>query len=399
MQILKRINFLVLALFPICLCAMDSQDVTLRNKIDSYITAQVGLGQFNGAILVAREGKIILSKGYGNANAELQIPCTPQTQFCIGSVTKPFTALMIMMLQKQGKLSVKDNIDTYFPDFPHGKKITIHQLLTHSSGIIDYLNIKGVDKKLKLPFTEYQGKPIKSLSFEELIAIFKDEPLTFTPGEKMSYSNSNYVLLGSIIEKVSGKTFEQFLKENIFEPFNMQKSGINYYATVRPNQTLSYYFYPSMPADFDLSGAGDGSIYSTVEDLYNFDKKIKTVDSEILKQIHTPWFDYDRPNAKVGYGWIIDKIEGHKRISHGGGINGFVSLIAQFPDDDICIIFCCNVTVTACPFVQISDDVTALVFTGSCNRPHKTWWRRALQWGANHSLSRYIIEKALRRFA
>jgi len=399
MNISKQIKILTLTLLPICLLGMESQDAILQEKIDSYIKAQVDLEQFSGSILVARKGKIILSKGYGYANAELQIPCTPQTQFCIGSCTKSFTALMIMMLQKQEKLNVKNTLDTYFPDYPRGKEITIHQLLTHASGIIDYLDIKNVNKKLQLPFAEYKDKPIQPLSFEQLIDIFKNEPLKFNPGKKMSYSNSNYVLLGSIIEKASGKTYKQLLQKNIFEPFKMQKSGINYYKKVRPNQTLSYYFYPSMPTEFDLSGAGDGSIYSTVEDLYHFNREMKNVDPEILKQMYTPWLDSDSPNAKIGYGWFIDQIEGHRRISHDGGINGFVSLISRFPDDDVCIILCYNVTVTACPFVQISNDITALVFTGSCNRPRKTWWRRALQWGSNHSLSRYVIEKALRRFA
>lgn len=376
----------------------------LLNEIDVYIQAQVTLKQFNGTVLVAKGGNIILSKGYGYANPELLIPCTPQTQFCIASCTKSFTALAIMMLQAQGKLAVTDLLAKYFPEISYGKQVTLHHLLTHSSGIIDYGDIDGVNEATSLPFDQYKNRLVQPMSFDQLIYFFKEKPLLFQPGKKMSYSNSNYVLLGSIIEKVSGVSYEKFLYENIFAPFKMHASGCDYYATEHAAKTLGFYFLPHVPARFDMGGVADGNIYSTVEDLYLYDRALRKIEPAILEQMFTPWIENDeQPNPEIkayyGYGWVVDSICGHRRIHHSGGFNGFASWNSRFVDDDVCIIILSNSCMDVLWSIeQINNDLAQLVFTGACAKPHQTWKSWLTKWCAAHSIPRWIMKKCARIF-
>ena len=397
MNILKQILFGLL-LVPFSLMCAEQQPEPLHEKIDSYIQAHVEKGIFNGAILVARGDEIILSKGYGLANFETKSPCTPQTQFQIASCTKSFTSLAIMLLQQQGKLNTQDSLDKYLPDFVRGNEITIHHLLTHSSGIIDYGNIYEYKKIINKQFNTYHNKALQYLSIDELIKMFKNKPLQFKPGEKFSYSNSGYVLLAAIIEKVSGKNYFDFVQENILTPFGMSTSGNNYYSVFNPDQTISYYLHPTIPANFDLSGIGDGCIYSTIEDLYRYDRAMNNVSPEILEYMFTPYFpdDDNHPNSHVGCGWFIDECCGHKRISHSGGINGYCSWITRFIEDDICIIILSNTAI--CPIEQLNNGLAELVFDGKTNRPKTGALRSALKTAAKCRPTRWALHKIIDKY-
>jgi len=249
------------------LAQVPVQGGAIAKQVDTYLKPYLDAASFSGAVLLARGGKVLLSKGYGMANYELNIPNTPQTKFHIASLSKTFTAAAILQLQERGLLSVQDPIARFIPDYPRGNEITLHHLLTHTSGIPD---INGVP--------EYDSLSRFAQTPASLIAVFRDRPLLFEPGARYSYSNSNYNLLAFVIEKVSGKTYGEFLQENIFGPAGMTSTGHDGDpATLLTNRATGY-----VPSGlFDLANApfldwsaktGNGSIYSTVEDLYRWDR-------------------------------------------------------------------------------------------------------------------------------
>ncbi|HKP11678.1 MAG TPA: serine hydrolase domain-containing protein, partial [Blastocatellia bacterium] len=202
----------------------------LQARVDERLGAAVKANQFSGAVLVARDGRVLVSKGYGMANFETETPNTPQTIFRLGSITKQFTATAILMLQEQGKLSVQDSICKYVADCPAAwQPITLHHLLSHTGGVPNFTSFPDYQKTMALPTT-----------VEGLIARFKDQPLDFQPGEKWSYSNSGYVLLGHVVEKVSGQSYEAFLQERIFAPLGMKNTGYDHNATVLPRRAAGY---------------------------------------------------------------------------------------------------------------------------------------------------------------
>ena len=228
-------------------------------------SAQTKKNMFCGSVLVAKDGKILLSKGYGFANYSDNIPNTSTTKFKLASVSKQFTAMAIMILEEKGKLSTNDKLTKYIPDYPNGDKITIHNLLTHTSGIPDFTSMPLFDSIMTMPFT-----------LDREIALFKNKPLDFEPGSKHQYSNSGYLLLSYIIEKVSGKSYGDFVKENIFVPLGMKNSGLytnkevlkkvaNGYTDNAGKIENAQYVDMSIPS-------GAGALYSTVEDMFLWDQ-------------------------------------------------------------------------------------------------------------------------------
>jgi CubicO group peptidase (beta-lactamase class C family) len=330
---LRNISTIALVLMAFSAAAL-AQD--LAPKADEIVNAYVKQKKFSGSVFVAKGGKIILSKGYGMANYELDVPNTPQTKFRLGSITKQFTAMAIAQLQERGSLSVDDPISKYLPDFPKpaGDKVTIFHLLTHTSGIPSFTG-----------FPDYQQIKMSRFNGEKLIAWLKDKPLEFTPGEKFKYNNSGYFLLGYLIEKVSGKPYEQFVQENIFTPLAMTSTGFDRNSALIKNRAAGYTvkgkdLENSEYIDMTVPG-GAGAMYSTVEDLYLWDRALyteKLVKKATLEKIYTPFKD------NYAYGWVVDQQFNRKRITHGGGIDGFNTTIVRFVNDDTCIIALSNTT-------------------------------------------------------
>ncbi|MGH9768635.1 MAG: serine hydrolase domain-containing protein, partial [Blastocatellia bacterium] len=243
----------------------------LEAKVDAYVRPYVEIKGFSGAILIASKGQVLLRKGYGMANYELDAPNTPLTKFHLASVSKSFTAAAIMILEERGLLGVSDPLSKYIPDYPEGDKITIHHLLTHTSGIPNVNNFPDYNDKSKFPQT-----------LASVIEMFKSKPFTMKPGERYSYSNSNYNVLAFIIEKVSGKSYGDFLKENIFDPLGMKDTGHDGKAGALIKGRASGYA-PVGPSDLENASwidwtikTGNGSLYSTVEDLYKWDRALYT---------------------------------------------------------------------------------------------------------------------------
>jgi CubicO group peptidase (beta-lactamase class C family) len=355
-------------LIALCLCfvqfiaaqnsAAAPTNEQITAKIDEYMNAAVKVEGFSGSILVARDGKPIVNKGYGMANIELNVPNTPDTVFRIGSVTKQFTAMAIMMLAERGKLNVNDPACKYLTDCPAAwQSITVKNLLTHTAGVPNYTSFPDFAKTAALPATS-----------AEMIGRFRDKPLDFAVGEKYAYSNSGYYLLGAIIEKVSGKSYADFLQENIFTPLGMRQSGYDVSARVIKNRASGYAkqggeFVNASYMDMTLPGAA-GAIYSTTGDMLLWDQALyteKLVSRKALDETFTP------VKSNYGYGWSIGKQFDRQVIGHGGNIFGFASHITRFPADKITVIVLSNVQ--GAPSGKIANDLSAIVFGAAYEIP------------------------------
>jgi CubicO group peptidase (beta-lactamase class C family) len=286
-------------------------------------------------VLVARDGHILLNKGYGDADRERKIPNTAQTKFRIGSMTKEFTAMAILILQDRGQLDVHDRVCDYFLDCPSAwENITIHHLLTHTSGIPDYYSA-----------SDWEILPTAPMTPSDIIAHFRDGPLNFPPGEGWDYSNSGYILLGSIIERVSGITYEVFLEENIFSPLGMTNSG---YLADLEGLALGYAYGDAVtPSAEDVSGLySSGGLYSTVGDLSRWEKALSTdvlIPDSLRKVMFTPYSATSFTNEyKYGYGWLVGTTANHQMVGNMGRVEGFTSLNNYFLEDKVTVIVLCN---------------------------------------------------------
>ena len=300
-------------------------------KIDDLVKRFNELGQFNGTILVAENGRVIYKKGFGYANMEWKIPNDVDTKFRLGSLTKQFTSTLILQLVEQGKIKLDGKITDYLPDYRKdtGDRITIHQLLNHTSGIPSYTDQPGfIQSVSRNPYT-----------VAEFVKTYTSGDLQFEPGTKFSYNNSGYFLLGAIIEKLTGKTYAEAVRDNIFVPLGMKNSGYDTPSVLIPKRASGYSKTPAGYANaayLDMSiPYSAGSLYSTVEDLYLWDQALygdKLLTAKSKELMFTPGLqDY-------GYGiGIRDSELGDKTkvktIEHSGGINGFSTFMMHFVAD------------------------------------------------------------------
>jgi CubicO group peptidase (beta-lactamase class C family) len=295
------------------------------------------------SVLVAKDGKIVYKKAFGYQNIEQKIAATPETKFRIGSITKQFTAAAILKLQEEGKLKVTDKLSQFLPDFPRGNEVTIHHLLTHTSGIHSYTGKSDFLTKVLTPITP-----------DALIEYFKNDAYDFNPGEEYRYNNSGYFLLGYIIEKVSGKPYAQFLKENFFGPLQMSNTGVHNTSLKLTNEAVGYErngesYKPGMNWDMSWAG-GAGALYSTVEDMYKWNEAVfsgKVLTQESLKAAFTPVVlnnGKTPPGTNYGYGWGIDEYRGRNAIQHSGGLHGFISNAARFTEDNMTVVILTNIS-------------------------------------------------------
>jgi D-alanyl-D-alanine carboxypeptidase len=311
------------------------QDIPLKQKLDRVVQAYQANGHFIGSVLVAKRGEVLLERGYGMADLELEVPNSQNTKFRLGSITKQFTATAILQLQEQGKLSIHDLGCKYFDGCPESwKKITVEQLLSHTSGIPSYTDDKEFMKPrfMRVPLTP-----------PEILLLSKDKPLEFEPGSKWKYDNSGYIFLGVIIEKVSGEKYADYLKKHIFGPLSMGDSGYDDTAAILKNRASGYApsgvgFVNAAYLDMSLPYAA-GSLYSTVEDLYRWERSWST-DKVLSKASRERMTTVVKNN--YGFGLSMEPMFSHKQVAHGGGINGFSTYLGRFPDDDVVVIVLSN---------------------------------------------------------
>lgn len=303
-------------------------DGDIARQIDAVFTATFKPEEPGAAVIVVKDGKTVLRKGYGMADVEKKVAIQPGDLFRIGSMTKQFTAVAILMLEEEGKLSVKDEITKFIPDYPtRGKKITVEHLLTHTSGIKSYTNMPS--------FRSIINKDMKPL---EVVDFFKNEPMEFDPGERYAYNNSGYFLLGVIIEKVSGMTYAEFMAKRIFAPLGMDHTAFEGYERNGVKRIPGYGrgrdgYALAAPMSMTQPYAA-GSIVSTADDLARWDAAItagKLLKPENWKRAFTPYVLNSGKPTDYGYGWQIRTFQGEEMIEHGGAINGFHSQGMRLP--------------------------------------------------------------------
>jgi len=301
--------------------------------MDQVVESYVANKTFMGSVLVARGHEILLSKGYGSANLEWNIPNSPDTRFRLGSVTKQFTAASILLLEERGKLKTDDPVKKLMPDAPAAwDKITIFHLLTHTSGIPSFTG-----------FPDYAAQEPFATTPDKLVARFRDKPLEFQPGEKWSYSNSGYVLLGYLIEKASGESYQQFVQENIFGPLGMKDSGYDSNSAIIPKRAAGYAPGKNGPVNAGFIHMSvpfsAGGLYSTTGDLLRWEEGLfggKLLSAASLAKMTTPFKD------DYAFGLAVHTVSGHKVIDHGGGIEGFSTFLAYYPEDKLTVVALAN---------------------------------------------------------
>lgn len=319
--------------------------------MDQIMRSYVADNHFMGTVLVARGSQVLFSEPYGSANLEWKVPNTTDTKFRLGSVTKQFTAASILLLEERGKLKVADPVKKYLPDAPPAwDKITIFHVLTHTSGIPSFTGFPDYKKLEPFPTTA-----------AELVARFRDKPLEFEPGEKWNYSNSGYVLLGYLVEKISGESYEKFVTENIFAPLGMKDSGYDSNSAVISHRASGYMYGKN---GFENAGFihmtvphGAGALYSTTEDLLKWEQGLfggKVLQPASLAKMTTPF----KNNYAFGLG--VETVAGHKLISHGGGIEGFNTELDYYPDDKLTVVVLRNANVNGPPPGDIARKLAAL---------------------------------------
>jgi CubicO group peptidase (beta-lactamase class C family) len=303
-------------------------------ELEAYIDAAVRHDAFAGSILVARDGVPLLSKGYGKASIELQVPNRPETVFRIASLTKQFTAMAIMQLQEQGRLQVGDPVCKYLDDCPAAwHQITLRHLLTHTSGIPNASSLPDWDEDL--------GR--KHYRRRDFVRLFRDLPLEFAPGAKFKYSNSGYFLLGLVIERASGKSYGDFLHDNIFAPLAMTHTLFDDNRNVVPGRATGYYSrgtqFISAPVIDPTTTFAAGGITSTTADLLRWDQALYT-DKLVSRRALDEMFTANQ--GGYGYGWQVGEKFGRRKLDHSGSYDGFSAYLLRFPDDRVTVIVLSN---------------------------------------------------------
>jgi CubicO group peptidase (beta-lactamase class C family) len=306
-----------------------SADVTrMEQIIQAYVPSK-----FMGTVLVAQDGKVLLDKAYGFANLEWDVPNTPTTKFRLGSITKQFTAASILLLEERGKLKIDDPVKKYMADAPAAwDKITIFHVLTHTSGIPSLTS-----------FPDFESHEAQAMTPEKLVEWFRDKPLEFEPGTKWNYSNSGYILLGYLIEKISGQSYSDFVQQNIFTPLGMRDSGYDSNSAIIAHRAAGYTPGKNGPINAGFVHMSipfsAGALYSTTEDLLRWEQGLfggKVLAAPSLARMTTPF------KQDYAFGLGVSTNNGHKTISHNGGIEGFNTALTYYPDDKLVVAVLAN---------------------------------------------------------
>lgn len=356
MKNIKKISCLLLIVVGVFAFNKGVTAQSIEKKIDqlilSVIEDEMGPG---GVFMVTRKDKPIYQKAFGNANIELGVPLATDYVFQLGSMTKQFTAIAILILEEQGKLNTKDTIAKYIPDYPNGNHITIHHLLTHTSGIKDFTSMKSIKD-----IAQQEMTPAMMVDF------FKNEPVDFSPGEKFDYNNSGYVLLGYIIELTSGQSYADFIHKNIFEKAGMDHSR---YATDRQIIAHRAYGYQEKETGYVNKTIinysvpyASGALMSTLDDLLKWQNALNQnllLKAENTAKAFTKYSLNSGEEIEYGYGWHLRAINGISTREHGGSIFGYKSMAVYIPSEDIYVVGLTNCDCNS-P-TKLTQDIAKLV--------------------------------------
>ncbi|MEO6328511.1 MAG: serine hydrolase [Ginsengibacter sp.] len=361
----KNKSILLIIIFTTTFFTLKAQPDSLTFKLDEYLTSANKFYKFNGSALIAQHGKILLQKAYGFKDVARNILNDTNGIFQIGSVTKQFTSTVILKLQEEGKLSVNDKLSKYFPEFKDADKITLENLLTHSSGIHNYTD--DIDEE----DSEIVCNPVDK---QLVLDIMFKHDLDFKPGTKFSYDNSGYYLLGLIIEKVTGKPYEQNVRDIIFTPLQMTHSLFDFKHSADTNITTGY---KKLNATEQVVASADrwdstvsyaaGAIWSTTGDMYKWARAVvnkEIISADSWKAALTPHLEH------YGYGWFIDSLHGKKYIMHSGGLPGFMAYFSYYPGEDATIILLNNEGWYDEGLTEINASLSAILFNKSYELMH-----------------------------
>lgn len=334
--------------------AFSGQAQPVKARMDSLLEYYAQNFNYNGIAFVSVKGKTLIKKGYGYQDYYKNIKNNPDNIFMIGSVTKQFTAVLILMLAKENKLNLQDKLSQYFPGYPSGDKITIEHLLTHTSGIYDYTEDAMLMKN-----------PALVVNREQLMAVFKDKPPAFEPGSKFEYSNSGYLLLTYIIEDITHKPYTEVARERILAPLKMTRSGFDFTHLKDKRKTTGYNstqldsFYTE-PIEDSTQSLGAGALYSTAGDLYKWHRALQSytlLDKIWQQKAYVPY------KEKYGYGWfVLDYPTGQKVLAHSGGIPGFNAFFSRIEKEDVCIVLLSNMRFSGVALNEVSKNIIKCLF-------------------------------------
>jgi len=320
----------------------STEEKQINEKTDNYLKQYFKENDPGGAVLIAKNNKIIYKKGFGIADLEMNVANNPATVFRLGSITKQFTAIAILQLVEKGKLSLQDSIQKFITDFSSkGHPITVEHLLTHTSGIKEFLTMDHSD-----PFVLR-----REFSPKEIIDFFMDEPLEFIPGSKYSYSNSGYIILGYIIENITGEPYAKYIGENLLQPSGMKNTYYADYRAVIPFRAKGYQVWNGKYGNSEFISMSipysAGGLLSTVEDLFLWHNALhnnQLLKKDLLEKAFTPYKLTNGDNAPYGFGWFLNnEIAGKKTIEHSGRISGFNTTQIFIPEDNIFVAVLMNI--------------------------------------------------------
>ncbi|MFH1418223.1 MAG: serine hydrolase [Planctomycetota bacterium] len=364
--VLRLIGAVMLLARPAGVALAGDDLAAMAATMDKALSAIYPADEPGAAVLVVKGGAVVLRKGYGLANMEHNIPITPDSVFRVGSMSKFFTATAILMLVEQGKVSLDDEITRFLPDYPtHGEKITIKHLMAHTSGIWDYLNLPKMQDGWR-----------EDITVEGLIDLFKDKPLSFKPGEGFSYSNSNYILLGAVIEKVTGQTYEAFVDEHLFAPAGMKHTCYGGHLKIIRNRAAGYersddgYLNARFLNMMEPYAAG-GHV-STVDDLWRWNKAYRGgrfLSRKMLDQALKRFTLNNGKEVPLASGCGISTFQGHTIIIYAGGIHGFNSQAVIMPDEDLHVILLSNNPWYQPPVAEVAARLTAIAIGKPLGEP------------------------------
>jgi len=350
-KVIQRILAIAVILFIFSF--LHPGEKVYKDKINELVKTYSTLDMFSGTILVAKEGKVIYAGACGYANKDHNVPNKLETRFNIGSIGKTITGTAIMQLVQTGKLKLKDTLGKFLPDFPYSEKdtITIHHLLTHTSGLGNYMSHKN-----------YMATALEARRIKAILPLIYDQKPTFQAGHRFQYSNSGMVVLGAIIEKVSGMSYSDYIKKHIFEPIGMHNSGIVYREQVVPNRAVGYIKLPGGNIKNNIfmepPAFSDGGLYTTVEDLFKFDQALYT-ETLLSKKYKDMMLTCKVTKRGYAYGWGTGKMYGHRVVGHGGGAPGINASFYRYIDDHITIIVLSNYDSAVRP---VFEAIEAIVF-------------------------------------
>jgi CubicO group peptidase (beta-lactamase class C family) len=342
-----------------CSDKQGDSETEFSKTTDSYFKAFAANERFSGSAFIVQGDTVRFARSYGMANYEEGVANTDSTKYLIGSITKPFTAMAVLLLEKEGKLSLNERLHKYFPRFPRSKSVTIRDLLNHTSGIRDYHY-----------FDDWKEDSKKDVSPYYTIKKVSKDPYDFSPGRQFRYSNTGYIFLGLIIQRVSRMSFESYIQKAILDPLDLKNTGVITNSKTVEGLANGYTTSPveKVPAEFINYNQPftSGNMYSTAEDLYKFTKAV--FDHKLLSPEKTQEM-LSKNSGSYGCGWAIRDIDGVKAYGHNGGMNGFVGSITYLPETDYFICFLTNDDNT--PKYTLSKDLVSLTQGKAIEAPEK----------------------------